>query len=88
MAKTTLKTTYYLLLIGCWLGLASISTSVMAQEVTIVNAASYASDGGNGATAKSGIVTPEGIASGFGTSTSRRGKLPIQPHQARLYRKC
>jgi uncharacterized protein (TIGR03437 family) len=67
MAKTSLKTTYYLLLIGCWLGLASISTSVLAQEVAIVNAASYANDGGVGPTTGSGIVTPEGLASAFGT---------------------
>lgn len=74
MAKTTLKTTYYLLLIGCWLGLASISTSVMAQAVAIVNAASYAKDGGTGPTDGSGIVTPEGLASAFGTFNITAGQ--------------
>ncbi len=74
MAKTSLKTTYYLLLIGCWLGLASISTSVMAQEVAIVNAASYANDGGSGVTAGSGVVTPEGLASAFGTFNITAGQ--------------
>ena len=74
MAKTTLKTTYYLLLIGCWLGLASISTSVMAQSVAIVNAASYAKDGGTGPTDGSGIVTPEGLASAFGTFNVTAGQ--------------
>ena len=74
MAKTTLKTTYYLLLIVCWLGLANISTSVMAQEVAIVNAASYAKDGGTGPTSGSGIVTPEGLASAFGTFNITAGQ--------------
>ena len=74
MAKTTLKTTYYILLIGCWLGLASISTSVRAQEVAIVNAASYANDGGTGPTSGSGIITPEGLASAFGTFNITAGQ--------------
>lgn len=84
MAKTTLKTTYYLLLLGCWLGLASISTSVMAQEVAIVNAASYAKDGGTGATSGSGIVTPEGLASAFGTFniTAGQSSYTATPGQA------
>ncbi len=74
MAKTTLKTTYSLLVLVCWLGLAGISTSVMAQAVAIVNAASYANDGGTGPTAGSGIVTPEGLASAFGTFNVTAGQ--------------
>lgn len=84
MAKTILKTTYYLLLIGCWLGLANFSTSVMAQSVAIVNAASYAKDGGTGATDGSGIVTPEGLASAFGTFniTAGQSSYSATPGQA------
>ncbi len=67
MAKTSLKTTYYLCLIACWFGLAGFATSALAQAVAIVNAASYAKDGGTGTTTGSGIVTPEGMASAFGT---------------------
>lgn len=74
MAKVTLKTIYYLLFIATWIGLATISTSVMAQEVAIVNAASFAADGGTGPTAGSGIVTPDGLASAFGTFNVTAGQ--------------
>ncbi|HEX4951213.1 MAG TPA: hypothetical protein VFZ34_31440 [Blastocatellia bacterium] len=74
MTKITHKTIQLLLLTICWLGLASLSTSVQAQEVAIVNAASYAKDGGTGATAGSGIVTPEGLASAFGTFNITAGQ--------------
>jgi len=74
MAKVTLKTIYHLLFIATWIGLATISTAVMAQEVAIVNAASFAADGGTGPTSGSGIVTPDGLASAFGTFNVTAGQ--------------
>ena len=84
MAKTSLKTTYYLFLFGCWLGLATLASTALAQGVAIVNAASYAKDGGTGPTDGSGILTPEALASAFGTFniTAGQSSYSATPGQA------
>jgi uncharacterized protein (TIGR03437 family) len=67
MTKTTLNSIYHLLWLAACLVLAGVASAVQAQEVAIVNAASYAKDGGTGTTTGSGIVAPDGLASAFGT---------------------
>ncbi len=69
--KTFMKTQQILF---ATLFLFTLAFSAMAQNVTVVNAASYASNGGTGTTASSGIVTPDGIASAFGAFTITAGQ--------------
>lgn len=72
--KTTLNTLFRLLFTTSLLALVGVANSVMAQEVAVVNAASYAKDGGSGTTAQSGIVAPSGLASAFGTFNITAGQ--------------
>jgi uncharacterized protein (TIGR03437 family) len=66
MTKTTLKTIYRLLLMTWLVAASGAAISVMAQSVAVVNAASFAKDGGAGTSTNSGIVAPNGLASAFG----------------------
>lgn len=56
------------------LALIGLVSSALAQEVAVVQAASFAKDGGTGTTAGSGIVTPNGLASAFGTFNVTAGQ--------------
>lgn len=72
--KTTRNVLYRLLITTSLWALVGIASSALAQEVAVVQAASYAKDGGNGTTAGSGIVTPNGLASAFGTFNVTAGQ--------------
>ena len=74
MMKTTLKTIYRLLFITSLLAIFGLASAAMAQEVAIVQAASYAKDGGSGTTTDSGMVSPGGLASAFGAFTITAGQ--------------
>jgi uncharacterized protein (TIGR03437 family) len=72
MANKTFMKTQQILFAALFL--FTLAFSAMAQNVTVVNAASYASNGGAGTTASSGIVTPEGLATAFGAFTITAGQ--------------
>jgi uncharacterized protein (TIGR03437 family) len=69
--KTFMKTQQILITV---LFLCTLALSAMAQNVAVVNAASYAANGGTGTTAGSGIVTPDGLSSAFGAFTITAGQ--------------
>ncbi|MBS1810680.1 MAG: hypothetical protein JST84_21125 [Acidobacteria bacterium] len=74
MTKPTFNIIYQLLLITGLSALISISSPVLAQEVAVVQAASFAKDGGSGTTTGSGVVAPGGLASAFGTFNITAGQ--------------
>lgn len=80
----TLKTLHRLLFTTSLLALVGMVNFVMAQEVAVVQAASFAKDGGTGTTTGSGIVAPNALASAFGTFNITAGQssysaVPGQP---------
>ncbi len=74
MRKTTIKIIYRLLFTTSLLALTGLVNFVMAQEVAVVQAASFAKDGGAGTTAGSGIVAPSALASAFGVFNITAGQ--------------
>ena len=72
MANRTFMKTQQILIAALFL--CALALSAMAQNVAVVNAASYAANGGTGTTAGSGIVTPDGLSSAFGNFTIAAGQ--------------
>ena len=72
MANRTFMKTQQILIAAVFL--CTLALSAMAQNVAVVNAASYAANGGSGTTAGSGIVTPDGLSSAFGNFTITAGQ--------------
>ena len=72
MANRTFMKTQQILIAALFL--CTLALSAMAQNVAVVNAASYAANGGSGTTAGSGIVTPDGLSSAFGNFTITAGQ--------------
>ncbi len=72
MANKTFMKTQQIFITALFL--FTLALSAMAQNVAVVNAASYAQNGGTGTTTGSGIVTPDGIASAFGAFTITAGQ--------------
>lgn len=72
MANKTFMKTQQILIAALFF--CTLAFSAMAQNVAVVNAASYAANGGTGTTAGSGIVTPDGLSSAFGAFTITAGQ--------------
>ena len=72
MANKTFMKTQQIFITALFL--FTLALSAMAQNVAVVNAASYAANGGTGTTTGSGIVTPDTIASAFGAFTITAGQ--------------
>ena len=72
MANRTFMKTQQILIAALFL--CALALSAMAQNVAVVNAASYAANGGTGTTAGSGIVSPDGLSSAFGAFTITAGQ--------------
>ncbi len=72
MANRTFMKTQQILITALFL--FTLALSAMAQNVAVVNAASYAANGGTGTTTGSGLVTPDGLSSAFGAFTITAGQ--------------